>query len=219
MPIPVNKGLIRFVRPAPCRRLPLLMLTVLTLSACGPKSVTTGPATEDDARPPVVEAESEQRGSEQQEKFEQGIKALAAGDLEQARRLFSDITRQNPTLSGPHANLALIDFRQKDLQQALVRINRAIELNPSSHQAFHLRAQILLQQGEIKKARDDYQQAIDLNPEYLNAHYNLALLYDIYLQEIALAIDHYTIYLSLLGEKDETIEEWLNHLKGTLENG
>ncbi|MCP3669417.1 MAG: tetratricopeptide repeat protein, partial [Gammaproteobacteria bacterium] len=112
-----------------------------------------------------------------------------------------------------------IDYQQKKYERSFKQINKAIELNPLQAQSYHLRAQIQLQNGEIKQARSDYQKALELDPAYLNAHYNLALLYDIYLQEIALAIEHYSIYLSLLGEKDEAMQDWINHLKGTLENG
>lgn len=218
----MNKRSASSCKIAQCRRLALL-LAVLTLCACGPKSTVTrpvagasGPAQADDIQ---IEIEIESEISDQRDKFEQGTSALAERNFDKARGIFNEIIADNPTLSGPHANLALIDFKQSRYQQAFDRVNRAIELNPSNSQAFHLRAQIYLQQGEIKKARDDYLRALELNPGYLNAHYNLALLYDIYLQEIALAIDHYTTYLSLLGEKDETIEEWVNHLEGTLENG
>lgn len=209
-PCPVSTGF------SPAYRCLPILLAMLALSACGPKTAELRPepaAIEDSA------AAEDQKINQQQLKFEQGKNALAAGNYAQARRLFGEMIRANPGLSGPYANLALIDFKQKKYQAALKQVNRAIELNPSQAQAYHLRAQIRLQQGEIKKARDDYQQAIELNPKYLNAHYNLALLYDIYLQEIALAIDHYTIYLSLLGDRDEAIEEWINHLKGTLKNG
>lgn len=210
LPYPVSADL------TPAYRRLLILLAMLALGACGPKTAELRPeqTSIEDAAPA-----EDQKVTRQQLKFEQGKSALAAGNHAQARRLFGEIIRANPELSGPYANLALIDFKKKKYQTALKQVNRAIELNPSQSQAYHLRAQILLQQGEIKKARDDYQQAIELNPRYLNAHYNLALLYDIYLQEIALAIDHYTIYLSLLGDRDEAIEEWINHLKGTLKNG
>jgi len=64
----------------------------------------------------------------------------------------------------------------------------------------------------------DYLKAIEIKPAYANAQYNLALLYDIYLQEIELAIKHYEIYTSLLKKPDEATQEWINHLKGTLKN-
>ncbi len=85
--------------------------------------------------------------------------------------------------------------------------------------AYNLRAQLQLKKGAIKQAQQDYLKAIELYPDYTIAHYNLALLYDIFLQEIALAIEHYSIYLSLLDKEDENTRDWINHLKNTLKNG
>ncbi len=78
---------------------------------------------------------------------------------------------------------------------------------------------VLFHKGKINDAKKDYIKAIELKPDYINAHYNLALLYDIYLQEITLAIKHYETYLSLLKKTDEATQEWVNHLRGTLANG
>ena len=72
---------------------------------------------------------------------------------------------------------------------------------------------------ESAEAKNDYLKAIQLKPDYINAQYNLALLYDIYLQDIKSAIQHYEIYLSLIDKPDEPTLEWVNHLKGTLKNG
>lgn len=201
------------------RRSLLLLLTTLMLVACGPKTVEPQPQQVDSAEAPPAVVEPEHKSTAQKLKFERGLSALSSRDYARARRIFGEIIKAEPGLSGPYANLALIDFKQAKYSQASKQVNRAIELNPLQSQAYHLRAQIQLKQGEIKKARDDYRRAIELNPKYLNAHYNLALLYDIYLQEIALAIDHYEIYQSLLVKKDDIVEEWINHLRGTLNNG
>ncbi len=153
------------------------------------------------------------------EMYQQGLDALALNDFSSARKIFQQFIKDNPGLSGAYTNLALIDNKQGNYDQALKLIEIAISINPQQAAAFHLRAQLYQQQGKIKLARDDYQMAIKLKPDYSNAHYNLALLYDIYLQEIALAIEHYNIYLSLTTEKDSATREWVNHLKNTLKNG
>ncbi|MFV9615434.1 MAG: tetratricopeptide repeat protein, partial [Gammaproteobacteria bacterium] len=82
-----------------------------------------------------------------------------------------------------------------------------------------LRGQLFVTKRKIHDAKKDYEKAIELKPDYSNAHYNLALLYDIYLQEMALAIKHYETYLSLIKKPDEATQEWVNHLKGVLANG
>jgi len=206
-------------RPRP-RRLVLPICIALSISACAQKT----PRPEESTQPESTvssqpESETTVETAASQQKFEQGIAALALQNFPQARRIFGELVRENPELSGAYANLALIDFKQEKYERAKQLVDKAITLNPRQAQAYHLRAQIELHNGEIQKSRADYEQAIVLDPQYLNAHYNLALLYDIYLQDIALAIEHYTIYLSLLGKEDERTREWINHLKATLENG
>jgi tetratricopeptide (TPR) repeat protein len=153
------------------------------------------------------------------EMYQQGLDALALNDFSSARNIFQQFIKENPTLSGAYTNLALIDYKQEKYDQAFKLIEIALSINPQQAAAFHLRAQLYLQQGKIKRARDDYLMALKLKPDYINAHYNLALLYDIYLQEIALAVEHYNKYLSLITEKDSATREWVNHLKNTLKNG
>ena len=151
--------------------------------------------------------------------FREAITALEENELSKAQRLFTTFIRQNPKLSGAYINLALIHFKQKKYSRSIELINKAIKLNPDQAPAYNLRAQINIQNGKIKDAKSDYLKAIRINPEYVNAQYNLALLYDIYLQEIELAIKHYEIYQSLIKRPDEANQEWITHLKGTLKNG
>lgn len=152
-------------------------------------------------------------------KFRQGILALEENNLDKARRLFTEFSRVNPNLAGPLTNLALVHYKNGELDKALQRVNRAIEINPDQAQAYHLRAQLKIENRDINQAEKDFLKALQLKPDYFNAHYNLALLYDIYFQDIPLAIKHYERYRSLISFPDEATDEWIIHLKGTLENG
>ena len=98
-------------------------------------------------------------------------------------------------------------------------VQKALQLNPAYAQAYNLRAQLNLSDGRISDARSDYLSALQYRPDYAIAEYNLALLYDVYYQDIAEAIRHYETYLSLIGQQDETTLEWVRHLRGTLGNG
>lgn len=206
---PINSISIRFIA---------LLFVLQLFSACSQKSPapqTVEPvAVKVQAETPVIEEKAIDS-----DMYQQGLDALALNDFSSARKIFQQFIEENPALSGAYTNLALIDYKQENYDQAFKLIEIAISINSQQAAAFHLRAQLYLQQGKIKPARDDYQMAIKLKPDYINAHYNLALLYDIYLQEIALAIEHYNIYLSLTTEKDSATREWVNHLKSTLKNG
>lgn len=151
--------------------------------------------------------------------FQQGLGALDNYEDIKAQRIFQKFIQHYPDFPGAYVNLALIHFRKEEYAQALKLVNIAIEVNDQFAESYHLKAQLLLIDGEIHQAKDNYLTAVKLKPDHLNAHYNLALLYDIYLQEIALAVKHYEKYVSLLIAPDERTSEWINHLKNTLKNG
>jgi tetratricopeptide (TPR) repeat protein len=192
----------------------LIILSITALTACAPvpekDSVTT-------AQTGMVETSAV--SSADREKYKSGLIALSNNNDSKAERIFNDLLEDQPELAGPYTNLALIQFKKKDYALSLELVNKALQRNPEQAQAYQLRAQVLVTNGKINDAEKDYIKAIELKPDYINAHYNLALLYDIYLQDIALAIKHYETYLSLLKDTDEATQEWLNHLKGALKNG
>ncbi|MFK5893305.1 MAG: tetratricopeptide repeat protein [Pseudomonadota bacterium] len=155
----------------------------------------------------------------EREKYRAGITALYNNDLSKAQRIFNEFIRNKPKLAGGYANLALVHFKKKEFKKSLKQVNKALKLNPKQVQALNLRAQLYVLDGKIHKAKADYLLAVKTKPKYVNAQYNLALLYDVYLQEIELAIQHYKIYMSLLKKPDEITQDWITHLEGTLKNG
>ncbi|MHC4222229.1 MAG: tetratricopeptide repeat protein, partial [Planctomycetota bacterium] len=165
----------------------------LWLSSCSQKVVKEEPP-----EPVIVEIQTETEPEIETSKiideheYQQGIDALRARDFDKAKRLFGQFIQKNPSLSGAYLNLALIAYREEDYEKANRLVDQVIKLNPQQAPAYHLRAQLHLQNGKIKPAQQDYLKAIEIRPDYTNAHYNLALLYDIYLQELALAIEHYS---------------------------
>jgi len=152
------------------------------------------------------------------EKYRDGITALHNNELSKAQRIFAEFIRSQPKLAGAYTNLALVFFKKNDLEKSFKTVEKALQLNPKQPQALNLRAQLYINNGKIHKAKDDYLLAISIKPKYANAQYNLALLYDIYMQEIELAIKHYKLYMMLLKKPDEATLEWVNHLEGTLKD-
>jgi len=199
---------------ATCGRL-ILLSTTLILFSCAQDSIK--PTADSSSLEESEKTKSVSKSD--REKYRDGITALHNDDLSKAQRIFNEFIRNKPGLAGAYSNLALVYFKQKEYEKSLKQINKALELNPKQAQALNLRAQLYVIDGEIHKAKDDYLKAVEIKPAYVNAQYNLALLYDVYLQEINLAIKHYKIYMSLLKKTDETTKEWISHLEGTLKDG
>lgn len=150
--------------------------------------------------------------------YRQAITALSNSDTGAAESIFTQLTNNRPEIAGPWANLALIQYNDNNIDKASEYLQKALELSPKMAQALNLKAQLEVRNGNIKEAEQLYIQAIDSDDNYANAHYNIALLYDIYLQDIQKAIKHYKRYLELTDNKDTATIEWLQHLEATVNN-
>jgi len=68
------------------------------------------------------------------------------------------------------------------------------------------------------QAKQHYLQALEINAEYANAHLNLGILLDIYLQQWNDALAHYQKYQELTDAKDDTVEKWIVDLQRRIDN-
>ena len=64
-------------------------------------------------------------------RFDAGLVAWHAGDLEKAERFFSDARRLDPACEGSHYYLALTYERQNRISEALSLAHKALELRPT----------------------------------------------------------------------------------------
>jgi Flp pilus assembly protein TadD len=144
--------------------------------------------------------------------FSKAIDAMANNDNKLAESILTKLTTSHPALAGPWNNLGIIQYRENNYDAAMTSAQQAIKINPASAEAFNLLAMSEVQLGHINKARQHYTTAIDLKPDYANAQYNIALLYDIYYQDIDNAILHYIKYLELVKSDDKATRDWLDQL-------
>lgn len=155
------------------------------------------------------------------EKF-RGDYAKALGEIEakkftQASTALNRIMAENPGFTEGWANLALAQLRSGDIAAAKQSANNAFQLEQQSAPLQNLLGLISVEDGAYKAAEKYYLRALELKPDFANAHYNLALLNDIYYQNIAKAIQHYERYLALIKNTDPDTEAWVSELKRNLE--
>jgi tetratricopeptide (TPR) repeat protein len=193
----------------------LIFLSLLTACTGG-----TRPTTEEapaDAQIPITDALSV--SPEQKHLYREAITALNANQLDTAENLLKQFNRQKTDFAGPLANLGLIYFKQNKLEQAQEMLKQALEKNPQQPQALNLMGQIAYENGQAKEAEQWYLKAIASKEDYANAHYNLALLYDIFFQDIARAVEHYRRYQELTQFSDKDTANWLEQLENSLKGG
>jgi tetratricopeptide (TPR) repeat protein len=121
----------------------------------------------------------------------------------------------NPDYSGAYVNLAIIYDRQGRSDEAIGLLNQALQANPESVEALNRLGLMNRREGRFAEAEAAWLAAIDAEPDYTYAWYNLAVLYDLYLQDLPAALDHYREYQRLVGEaeQDEMVERWIADLE------
>jgi|SRR5882672_2519081 len=145
--------------------------------------------------------------------FDQARAALAAGRTEEAERAFLALTRSNPDLAGPHANLALIHRQQGKLADAVAELEQAVHTSPNQPVYYNQLGITYRELGQFAKAREAYDKAISLDPNYASAYLNLGILYDVYFWNSKRALELYDHYLALTPAGDEKVRKWVADIK------
>lgn len=148
--------------------------------------------------------------------YQQAITYLNENQLDKAESILLKFADNQPNLAGPWGNLGLIQLKRNNIDEAEKLLKKALEKNPQMAQALNLLGVIENKRGNIKQANHLYTQAIHHKNDYAIAHYNLALLYDVYLQDIKKAVKHYQRYLKLVNNQDQKTADWLEELKLSL---
>ncbi|MCW8901358.1 MAG: tetratricopeptide repeat protein [Gammaproteobacteria bacterium] len=152
-------------------------------------------------------------------RYKEAITFLNSGKYDAAKEIFLELKSERPELAGPDANLAVIALKNNRPDKALELVKLALTKNPNLAQALNLLAYLEQLNGEIHLAEKHYKEAIKNKDDYAIAHYNIALLYDVYLQDIASAIPHYERYMTLTNNKDKATADWLEQLKNNKDKG
>ncbi|XP_014802444.1 PREDICTED: golgin subfamily A member 6-like protein 1 [Calidris pugnax] len=90
---------------------------------------------------------------------------LAKGENQKAVDTLSGVIKLNPHLASPHINRARVFLQLEEPAMAISDCDRAIELNPSSAQAYLLRGKALQLLGHLKEAAHNISLACKLDSE------------------------------------------------------
>ena len=139
--------------------------------------------------------------------YELGELEAASGHMERAVQL-------RPTLAATWTTLALIYYGQKDYHLALSAISRVVHEKPKDAYARNYLAVIIKALGYANGAEAELQRAITFDPNYAEAHFNLALMYLERKPPAAeLASRHYAKARALGAKYDILVENQLAELR------
>lgn len=145
-------------------------------------------------------------------------KALAnRGDYSSARNTLERLLEQQPRHPELWANLAALYYQMAEPEAFTQALKRARQLEPDNAQVLNLEGTLALEEGHVDAAKERFTRALKSEPEHPEVHYNLALLYDTYYQNLRRAVLHYQAYLQFNTEPDEATADWLKQLERALE--
>jgi tetratricopeptide (TPR) repeat protein len=145
--------------------------------------------------------------------YDRALGLMKSGQAEEAYALFDEIQGKAPAFTGPSLNQALIRLQQKNPAEALLLLKKTIGINDKSPYAWSLTGYTEKQLGHFKAAREAYEKALALSPKYGKAHFNLAVLCDLYLLDLPAALQHYEAYQALQAQADPTVAKWIIDLQ------
>jgi tetratricopeptide (TPR) repeat protein len=145
--------------------------------------------------------------------FQSGVTALNKQDYLRAQSLFENIIQTHPKHSGAKLNLALALIGQKLHHEAIKILALAIIDNPSNIHALNQLAILQRRQGEFEQAKQHWLDALEKWPDYPLAHYNLGILYDLYLGQFDLALKHYQQYQTYQEKPNRLVRAWIADLE------
>lgn len=144
--------------------------------------------------------------------FEQATAIMASGDAAEAELRFKEFLLRYPQYPGAHVNLAIIHSGNGDDVSAQAEIDAALAIDPGFAPALNQQGLLFRKNGKFLEAEAAYLKAVTASPEYELAHYNLGVLYELYLQRLDEALQHFEDYQELVGG-DEQVEKWIADLR------
>lgn len=148
--------------------------------------------------------------------YEDALKSLRSGDLEDAKAKFRTLHTNQPQYAGPLVNLGIVAYQEKRYEQATAYFEKALELKPNHTQALNYMGVLARIDGRFGEAEGYYRHAIKIDPNYRLAIRNLGILLDLYGGRIEEALALYERYQSLQDEPDPKVKEWIFDIKQRL---
>ena len=127
--------------------------------------MTTDPKTSTASAASAASSERPLSGPEMLERAMQGFRLYEDGQFEEARAVFTDLVRMDPSEGYYQTALGAIALAEEDLDGSLTHLDEALRLNPEDSSALVNRGEVHLRLGNILEGTRDFARAVELDPE------------------------------------------------------
>lgn len=151
-----------------------------------------------------------------QQEFNAALAKVASGEDSAAIQQLEAFIERYPNYSAAYVNLAIVYERQKQQEQAVWLLNKAIDIDPAAVEAMNRLGVISRKQGDFAAAETYWRQAIAADPTYPYAWYNLGVLCELYKQDFPAALENYRRYQVLTNSgdmADPMVARWIEDLE------
>lgn len=155
----------------------------------------------------------------QRNDFEKALGFMKKEQYEKALPLLEAIISENEGLPGANVNLAIAYMKlagegdAESYAKAEQALLRAVEVSPKNEVVQFELGLLYRKTGRFDLSRKAYEEAIKVNRNYAMAYYNLAILCDIYMQQLKCAVQNFENYQKLTPEGSQQVDMWLTDLR------
>ena len=168
-----------------------------------------------DGREGFIITEIPQMDAASRRDFERAVAMMNDEEYGQAVDLLEKVIEKSPGVAAPHINMAIACRRIGKLEQTEEHLKTALDLVPEHPVAGNEYGLLCRKAGRLDEARTIYEKVIARFPDYYPVHRNLGILCDLYLNDLACALEHYEIYSRTMPE-DKQVKLWIADLRARL---
>jgi len=108
-------------------------------------------------------------------------------------------------------------YQEGRTRDAIEALQEAVRLNPADAVSANNLALLLKQEDRFTDAAGILREALEVRPDVAELHYNLAVIAELYLLDLPLALRHYQQYLTLTRSPESRVAGWVADLERRLQ--